>query len=139
MIVVVKAPNYKKIFAKLFVVCVAGIVGIWYYFETQIHTTEEKHDTNLTETAQSKYEKRAKALEKIILNEAEICIDLLNQAKVKKISVVADKLVIVCDVDIDIEPVLVRYGANALVKNSLTDVKIAVDLAYITENKYEET
>ena len=139
MVVVVKAQNYKKNFAKIFLICSFAAVGLWYYFDTQVHPIDEKHDHNVTESVESKHEKRAKALEKIIFNEAQICVELLNQAKIKKISVVADKLIIVCDTDMDIEPILVRYGANALVKNSLTDIKIAVDLAYITENKYEES
>lgn len=139
MVVVVKAHNYKKTFATVFVICAATIAGAWYYFQNQMHPIALKHEQNMPKALESKYEKRAKTLEKIIYNEAEICVELLNQAKVKKISVVGDKLVIVCDVDVDIEPILVRYGANALVKNSLSDVKIAVDLAYITENKYEKS
>lgn len=138
MVLVVKAPNYKKIFAKVLAFGFVGAMLVWYYFETEKKMVDIQN-SELNKTMINKEEKRSKTLERIFLNEAEICVELLNQAKVQSVTVVQDKLVIVCDQDVDIEPLMIRYGANALVKNTTDNVKIAVDLAYIAENKYEES
>lgn len=138
MVLVVKATNYKKIFAKVISFGIVGAMLVWYYFETEKKMVDIQN-SEMNKTMISKEEKRAKTLEKIFLNEAEVCVELLNQAKVQSILVVEEKMVIVCDVDVDIEPLMIRYGANALVKNTNENVKIAVDLSYIAENKYEES
>ena len=50
---------------------------------------------------------------------------------------VKDKLYLVCDFNTDIEPLLIRYGVGAMIKNSNQNIKIAIDLKTIVENKYE--
>ena len=35
------------------------------------------------------------------------------------------------------EPVMIRYGVNAMLKSTDTDIKIALDIRTIVENKYE--
>lgn len=138
MIVVVKAPNYKKILLKVLSFGIFGAILVWYYFESEkkvIAIQEQQKQTNVKD----KFDERAKKLEKLILKEAEISVELLNQAKVQSVSVIDDKLLIVCDNDTELEPLMVRYGAMALIKNSSQNIKIAIDLAYLLESKYEES
>ena len=76
-------------------------------------------------------------LEKLIYKEAEKVVDLLDQTNIISIKVVNKKLYIVCDYDTDIEPLLVRYGVNAMIKQSAQNIKIAIDLKFIVESRYE--
>ena len=43
----------------------------------------------------------------------------------------------VCDFDTDIEPLLVRYGIQAMIRQNAQDIKIAIDLKFIVESRYE--
>jgi hypothetical protein len=67
-----------------------------------------------------------------------MAIDLLGQSHIINIKILEKKLFIICDYDTDIEPLLVRYGANAMMKQSIEDIKIAIDLKFIVENRYEK-
>jgi hypothetical protein len=76
-------------------------------------------------------------LENTIYKEAAIIVNLINQKYVQSIKIEKDKLLIVCDFNTDIEPVLIRYGVNAMIKNTNKNIKLALDLRIIVENKYE--
>lgn len=141
MIVAVKRTNYKRIFIKI--LSLLAVVGMFtaYYFhmgeefkeiEKEVIVKKEKKKTT------SKELKRALYLEKIIYKEASKAVDLLRQTKVRDIRVYKNKLLIICDPDTIIEPLMVRYGVLALIKNSSKDIKIAIDLKYIVESNYDE-
>lgn len=104
-------------------------------FETENFKLSSELD--LKEKKEKKLTSKSIKLENLIFEEAKILTELIDQKHVQSIKIVDDKLLIVCDYITDIEPLLIRYGANALVKNSDTDIKIAIDLAVIVENKYE--
>jgi hypothetical protein len=89
-----------------------------------------------TAKLQKKYN-LSKKLERIIYKEAEKCVDLIGQEKIQSIKIEKNKLKIVCDWDTNIEPIFVRYGVIALVKSTPENIKIAIDIKYIVESKYE--
>jgi vacuolar-type H+-ATPase subunit I/STV1 len=91
-------------------------------------------------TVQKKEEtlSRSMGYENEIYKEAVIIVDLLDQKHIQSIKVIKDKLLIICDYNTDIEPVLIRYGVKAFVKNTAKNIKIAIDVKTIVENKYEE-
>ena len=62
-------------------------------------------------------------------------VDLLGQKNIQSIKVVKERLFVVCDNNTNIEPVMIRYGVNALVKSTMANIKIAIDLQTIVENK----
>ena len=64
-------------------------------------------------------------------------MNLLEQKHIQSIKIVKDKLYIICDFTTDIEPLLIRYGVAAMIKNSNKNIKIAIDLKTIVENKYD--
>lgn len=85
---------------------------------------------------EQKLTSRSIQLENLIFDEAQTVVKLLDQRYIQSVKIVKDKLLIVCDYSTNIEPLLIRYGANALVKNSDRDIKIAIDLAVIVGNRY---
>ena len=78
-----------------------------------------------------------KKIEKLIIKEAESCVELIGQSKIQSIQIVKDKISIVCDWDSNIEPVFIRYGVMALVKSTPENIKISIDLKFIVESNYE--
>ena len=137
MIVVVKGTNYKKLAAK----AISGLAIIsmftWYYYHMQNKFTDEtltKTEKLVKQKKSPKY-KLSKKLERIIYKEAEIIADLIGQRYIQKIKIVKDRLVITCDANTNLEPLMVRYGVMALVRSSTQNIKIAIELKFIVESK----
>lgn len=138
MIVAVKRPNYKKLLIKVAVVlALVTMFGAYYFHMSQKFAQEEQAKANLAQEQQFKQD-RARAIEQIIYNEAQVAVDLLNQNNVRKIKVIANKLYIECDPQTNLDALMVRYGVMALVKTTVDDTKIAIDLKQIIESKYRD-
>jgi len=135
MIVIVKAPNYKKIVFQLLSIGALGGAGGWYYYDTHKEVSAPKEQHAVHTQKDDKKEKRAKELESIIYNEAEVVVYLINQVKVWDLKIVKDRLFIECSSDTDLEQLMIRYVAMELVKNTSTNIKIAIDLSYLVESK----
>ena len=139
MIISVKTVNYKRIAAKIF--SVVGLVTMFYFyylhmskkFQHQNQVLDKK--LNIKETR--KKQNITKRLEKLIYKEAEMAVYLLQQRHIRRIKIIDDKLFIECDYDTNIEPLLIRYGANAMIKVTEQNIKIAINLKFIVENRYE--
>lgn len=140
MIVVVKKNNFKKLAMKIISLLVVGGMLAAYYFhmgekfsnETADQTQMAEDESNLSDK-----EKLSRKLEKIIYKESENVVHLIGQSNIQKIRVVGKTLFVVCDSNTDIEPLMVRYGALALVKNTNKDIKIAINLQDIIGDIYE--
>ncbi len=139
MILVVKGKNYKKIAIK--VLSMVGLIAMFFAYYAHMSNKFQTQNKNLVKKLDIKNEnkklKLAKKLEKLIYKEAEMAVNLLGQENIRKIGIFEKKLFIVCDYDTDIEPLLVRYGVRAMMKQTVADIKIAIDLKFIVESKYE--
>ena len=141
MILIVKSKKYKDIIRKVLSFSALIIMFTLYYnhMSDQFKEQNIKLEEELKEKT-AKLKKKfnlSKKIEKIIYKEAEKCVDLLGQEKIKSIKIVKNKLLIVCDWNTKIEPIYVRYGVLALVKSTPENIKIAIDLKFIVENRYE--
>lgn len=137
MIVAVKRTNYKKIFIKL--IAFGALVSLFtaYYFHMSgKFLQDEKQQQAPLEIEKQMQEQRALEIETIIYDEAQIAVELLSQDKVRTVKVVGRKLYIATDPDASLDALMVRYGVMALVKTSMEDIKIAIDLKQIVESKY---
>lgn len=141
MIILVKNQDRKRLLIKTLSIASLFIMFFLYYnhmstkFQTENFELSSKLD--IKDQKEKKLTSKSIKLENLIFEEAKILVELIDQRHIQTIKIVDDRLLIVCDYTTDIEPLLIRYGANALVKNSDTDIKIAIDLAIIVENKYE--
>jgi hypothetical protein len=144
MVVVVKQKDSKK-FLKVTVslVVVAGIF-VWYYFHMQdVYKEQElarlaQEQANLS-PQNAKYSKkrnlsRSAKLENKIYREAQVIAGLVGQEYIQDMRISKDKLLIVCDSNVPLEAVEIRYGAIALMKKSKQNIKIAIDLGYIIKS-----
>lgn len=142
MIVAVKR---KKKGLLLKVVAVLALIGMFtaYYFHMgnefkEFDTNKQEHTLKKVDKSEyAKRQRRAAILEDLIFKEAEKAVELLEQRNVQSVKIVEDKLLIVCDPNTNLEPLMVRYGVEALIKSSRKDVKIAIDLKFIVESNYD--
>lgn len=140
MIILVEGNSYRRLaikgasFLALFL-----MFYIYYNHMSDKFSQENKQlETKLTKQVKVNTQNKSLAFEQTIYKESVIIVDLLNQKKVQSIKIVKDRLLLVCDYDTDIEPLLIRYGVNAYIKNTSNNIKIAIDLKTIVENKYEK-
>ena len=139
MIVAVKRKDYKRIIIKtISLISVIAMFTVYYFHMSDEFSSEPEIKKTNMETKVSSKSKKAKIIEKIIYREAETAVELIGQSNVQDIKIVGKRLLIVCDTNTDLEPLMVRYGVMALVKNGIKDMKIAISLDFIVESKYDE-
>lgn len=136
MIVAVKRNNYKKLVVKL--IAFAAVVSLFtaYYFHMSGKFQEQEKIQTAQEQESQMQEQRAKEIETLIYDEAQIAVELIAQDKIRTVKVIGRKLYIAADPDASLDALMVRYGVMALVKTSVEDIKIAIDLKQIVESKY---
>jgi len=142
MVFIVK--NSKSNFLQKFIgIGLLFSILIWYYFHMQNYYKNELNKlSKKTQTVNKKdnlKEKKilAKKLERLIYKEAETCVELIGQRKIQDVKIENGYLLIITDWDADIEPIFIRYGVLALVKSTPLNKKIAIDLKYLVESRYE--
>jgi hypothetical protein len=141
MILIIKGNNYKSWLRQGGSLMALIMMFVLYYnhMSDKFQLQNEKIQQELqkkTALLKKKFD-LAKKIEKIIYKEAEKCIDLIGQEKIKSVKIVKNKLLIVCDWDANMEPLFVRYGVMALVKSTPENIKIAIDLKFMVESRYE--
>lgn len=141
MIVAVKTNNKKRMIIKLVsFLCVLGLL-VWYYFHmSNAYAQKEQEEKNrqLQEIKKNDEKEKKRRLERVIYREIETAVDLIGQRKVIDVKILSNRALIVVDPDTNLDALKVRYGTTALIKKGLKDIKIAIDLKYIIESKYNE-
>jgi len=138
MIVTVKRKDYKRIIIKA--ISFASVIAMFtaYYFHMSEEFSQETKEKQAQKSKLTLKNKKAKAIEKIIYREAETAVDLIGQINVQQIKILGKRLYLVCDTNTDLEPLMIRYGVMALVKHSVKNIKIAINLDFIVGSKYDK-
>ncbi|MEA2017766.1 MAG: hypothetical protein U9N59_04900 [Campylobacterota bacterium] len=139
MIIVIEGKRNKQLLIKALSMF-SLVVMFWLYYGHMSDKFKEQNNQLLSKLELKKEKKitdKKNNLEKTIYKESVKIVDLVGQKNVQSIKIIKDKLFIVCDFNTDIEPLLIRYGVNAMVKHTDKSIKLALDLKMIVENKYE--
>lgn len=141
MIVAVKTNNKKRLIIRL--LSALAVVGmfVWYYFymsDTYAKKQQMEKEKQLQEIDKRDKKEKKRKLERVIYREIETAVDLIGQRKVIDVKIVSSRALIVVDPDTNLDALKVRYGTTALIKKGIKDIKIAIDLKYIIESKYNE-
>lgn len=138
MIVAVKRNRKQKLikFLSLFVVT---LMFAGYYFHTSSELQKQQEEQMKAKQA-ALQEEKAKAKEKkkvegIIVDEVQKAVSLVGQENVRHVKIIEDKLILICELDTNLEPLMVRYGTMALVKNTLNEIIVAIDIQYILKSR----
>ena len=141
MIIIVQNQNRKRIIVKTISVIFLFAMFGFYYQHMSSKFQEENNkltaELEIKKEIEKKVNSKSTKLEKLIYDEALLITKLINQKNIQSIKIVKDKLLIVCDFGTNIEPVMIRYGASAMLKSTDVDIKLALDISTIVENKYE--
>ncbi|AXH10755.1 hypothetical protein CP960_02570 [Malaciobacter halophilus] len=141
MIIAVKRTSKKRVIIKVISVIAVIAMFVAYYSHMSDKFAQEEKQKELVQLENSKKikeQQRKAKLEKLIYREVESAVDLVGQLNVRNVKIVSNRILIVCDPDTNIDALVVRYGTLALVKRTIDDIKIAIDLEYIVESKFND-
>lgn len=141
MIVAVKTKSKKNLIIKvLSIIAVIAMFIMYYFYMSDTYAQKQKleKDKQLQEIKVKNKKAKNKKLERIIYREIETAVDLIGQKKVIDVKILSNKALIIVDPDTNLDALKVRYGSTALIKKDIKDIKIAIDLKYIIESKYDE-
>ncbi len=138
MIVSVKRNRKQKII-KIASLVVVVIMFIAYYFhmENEFKIKQEK-ELQVKKAEKIRLEnniKKKKDLERSLLSEIEKTVDLIGQKYINHIKIVEKKVVIICEPNTNLDALMVRYGSMALIKETMKETIVAIDLKYIVESR----
>lgn len=141
MIVAVKRNRKQKLIKLLSLIALIVMFGGYYYHMNK--TYEEKQKIELEEklakkAEEDKKENAKKEVEKAIISEVEKAVDLVGQEHIRHVKLIENKIVIVCEPNTNLDALIVRYGVMALIKRTLNEVVIAVDVNFILKSKLNE-
>ena len=138
MIVAVKRNRKQKIirFASLAFVAIM-LVGYYFHMSSQMAEQEriEMETKKAAKLKEEKIKETKKNFERAVLSEIEKAVDLVGQENVQHVKIIENKLVIICELKTNLDALMVRYGTLALIKNTLNEIIVAIDLKYIMERK----
>lgn len=141
MIVAVKTNNKKRVLIKIVSLCAVVAMFVAYYFhmsEEYAKKEQQEKEQQLQMIKQNEEAEKDKKLERIIYREIETAVDLIGQRNIQDVKILSNKALIVTDPETNLDALKVRYGSMALIKKGIKDTKIAIDLKYIIESKYNE-
>jgi hypothetical protein len=138
MIVAVKRNKKQKFIKILSLVILVAMFGGYYYYMSKNFEEQQQKDLEAKQALKIEEDKKIenkKNFERAILTEVEKAADLIGQEYIRHVKIIENKVVIICEPNTNLEALMVRYGAMALVKNTLNEIIIAIDIKLILESK----
>ncbi|MCT7635680.1 hypothetical protein N5U36_09455 [Aliarcobacter butzleri] len=141
MIVAVKRNKSQKILKIIIVVLLVSSGAYYYnnYVETARINAEklklEEEQKRVLKAKEEEQEKIKQEAQREILAEVEKAVNLIGQEHVRDVKLIKNKVVFVCEPDTNIDALVVRYGAMALIKKTFDEIVIVVDIDFILKNK----
>jgi hypothetical protein len=141
MIVAVKRNKKRYLLKIISVIALVGMFSAYYFHmnksfeEQQKKELESKQALKLQEEEKQKKEKEKKDIETAILTEVEKAVDLIGQEHIRHVKIIEDKVILVCEPTTNLDALMVRYGAMALIKKTLNEIVIAVDINFILKSR----
>ena len=133
MILAVKR-NKKRNLLKIFILLsLVGMFGAYYFYVNKNFQEQQQKEIETKQALILQEEK--KDIEKAILTEIEKAIDLVGQENIKHVKIIEDKVIIICEPTTNLDALMVRYGAMALIKKTLNEIIIAVDINFILKSR----
>lgn len=141
MILAVKRPKKKYLLKIISLLIIIGIAAMYYNDLNKKHEAQIKRDLEakqllkIQEEKKEKKEKEKKEAEAAIITEIEKVIDLVGQEYVTNAKIIEDKLIIICQPETNLDALIVRYGAMALIKRTTNEIVIAIDINFILKSR----
>ena len=141
MIVAVKRNKKLKLLKIAIALVFAIAIAFFIYQKFQTTQEELKSLTEKQEVLKEEIKEKDENkldIEKAILSEVEKAIELVGQEHIRIVKIIDNKIVIECEPNSNLEALFVRYGAMAMIKKTLNETVIAVDINFILKSRLYE-
>ncbi|MGM0519309.1 MAG: hypothetical protein ACQERD_06680 [Campylobacterota bacterium] len=138
MIVAVKRGRKQKLIKLISLLAVLAMFGGYYWHMSNEFDKQQKQQLEEKQAAlakQKELETQKDETQKAIMSEIKKAVALVGQENVRHVKIIENKLILICELETNIEPLMVRYGTMALTKKTLNEIIIAVDIKYVLESK----
>mgnify|MGYP005840219089 CR=1 FL=1 len=138
MIVAVKRNKKQKLIKLISLVAVILMFGGYYWHMSNEFEEQQKQQLESKQAALAKQERLKEEkvkTQQTIMNEIKKAVALVGQENVRHVKIIENKLILICELETNIEPLMVRYGTMALTKKTLNEIIVAVDIEYVLESK----
>lgn len=138
MIVAVKRTKKRYLLKIISLVALVGMFSAYYVHMNKSFEEEQKKELESKQALklqEEKREKEKKDVETAILTEVEKAVDLIGQEHIMHVKIIEDKIILICEPTTNLDALMVRYGAMALIKKTLNEVIIAVDINFILKSR----
>ncbi len=138
MIVAVKRTKKRYLIKIISLVALVGMFSAYYFHMNKSLEEQQKKELDSKQALklqEEKKEKEKKDIETAILTEVEKAVDLIGQEHIRHVKIIEDKIILVCEPTTNLDALMVRYGAMALIKKTLNEIVIAVDINFILKSR----
>jgi hypothetical protein len=138
MIVAIKRNKSKKLIKILSLLALICMFTGYYFYMNKTYAEQlqkEAESKQAIKLQEEKKDKEKKLVEKAILTEIEKAIDLVGQEHIRHVKIIEDKVIIICEPATNLDALMVRYGAMALIKRTLNEIIIAIDVNFILKSR----
>ena len=137
MILAVKRNKNLKLLKIAIALAFTMAIAFFVYNKFQTKQEELKSITEKQEILKEKDENKLD-IEKAILSEVEKAVESVGQEHIRTVKIIDNKIVLVCEPNSNLEALFVRYGAMAMIKKTLNETVIAVDINFILKSRLYE-
>lgn len=151
MIVAIKRNKNGKLLKIILVIAISiGSLIAYKMYMDKVHEQEQQKELEMQKALKLQKEKeerdlqkekeakQKKEIEEAILSEIEKTVDLIGKENIQNAKLIDDKIIFICEPSTNLEPLIVRYGAMALIKKNLNETIIAVDVNFILKSRVSE-
>ncbi|WP_121627208.1 hypothetical protein [Poseidonibacter antarcticus] len=138
MIVAVKRNKKQKFIKIISLAILVAMFAAYYVYMSKEFEQKQKIELETKKAEKIEIEKQKeykRNLEMAILTEIEKAVDLIGQKYIQHVKIIENKVVIICEPKTNLDALKVRYGSMALIKNTLNEIIIAIDVKYIVESR----
>ena len=138
MIVAVKRTKKRYLLKIISSLALVGMFSAYYFHMNKSFEEEQKKELESKQALklqEEKKEKEKKDIETAILTEVEKAVDLIGQEHIRHVKIIEDKIILICEPTTNLDALMVRYGAMALIKKTLNEIVIAVDINFILKSR----
>jgi len=138
MIVAVKRNKKQKFIKIISLAILVAMFAAYYVYMSKEFEQKQKIELETKKAEKIEIEKQKeykRNLEIAILTEIEKAVDLIGQKYIQHVKIIENKVVIICEPKTNLDALKVRYGSMALIKNTLNEIIIAIDVKYIVESR----
>lgn len=142
MIVKVKQKNRYLKYVKIALIVLSAVLVVLFVYNFQenqkrkiaLQKAKEQQELAL-KLEQEREQREIENARKVLLIEVKKVVELIGQENINNIEILKNKVVYILRPDTNIDAIVIRYGAQALIKRNFNEIVVVVDIEHILRSR----